>query len=256
MIPDILFYLFLLPVMNSFMEYPLNNPENNLYTNRVLSGQRCLNSPSVMGLKIGGTASPSQQFQTYVQEDLSHSPPNPGGDFRIQSNQSRSSSDSLQIEKSPVKVSTDGSPVPKSCNLSSFRSTNYFNCNSASPYCTTLNDNNAQVASRYGLPQRVQGPEAFTSGSVYNGNIHAVSQQMYSHYGAGFVPSSSFIDNSIDIATNSSSCRLNERHSRHQNVFDSRTPGNNQCVSENNANTYEWMKIKRNPPKNCESAVD
>jgi len=223
--------------MNSYMEYPIHTSENNLYANRGTSQHRI--TPSIMGRLVGSS---SEQFRS--SEQLNRSPTNQEAALQRVRN--------LHHNKSPVKC--DNSPPSQSVSRNSGDlASNYgsLNYNGGSPYCNQINRGTANSPSIYTLPQYIAGSEPFQSASVYNENLAATTQQMYSQFSGGFISSSASIsDNINDPGTNSLSCRIHERHSPPQITFDSRSSTATNRPSENCANTYDWMKIKRNPPKN------
>ena len=226
--------------MNSYMEYPINTSENNPYANRRTSHHRIAStSPSTMGLRIGSGA---EQFRS--SEQLNRSPTNQEVTLQQIRNLHHNKS-SVKCDQSPPTPSGSGNSADLNPN---FGSLNY---NGIPPYCNQVTRGSANSSSLYALPQYFSGSEPYSSASIYGENLCATSQQMYSQFSGGFISSSTLPDNISDLGTNSVSCRINEQSSPPNMSFDSRSSSStNRTASENCANTYDWMKIKRNPPKN------
>ena len=225
------------------MEYPIHTSENSHYVRRGITHHHIGASPSVVGVQIGSAL---DQFRS--SNHLDQSPSNQEMKLRQMRN--------LHQNKSPVKCDTSP-PTPSGSSSSGDLPINYsgLNYNGMPPYCNQLNGGSNGSPSIYSLPQYLTGSEPYSSSPLYSGNFSAASQQMYSQYTAGFLPSSATLSENVnDIGTNVNSCRIDDRNSPPQMSFNSRSLTTPNRTEENNANTYDWMKIKRNPPKNSKNS--
>jgi len=233
------------------MEYPIHAPDNNLYANRM---QHHHLPPSP--LLDGGIGSAPNVYSACALEEVAGAPINvvaSGDGSRLHHDQPLALECHSQ-ESSPLR-SSPGSPqlTPNGVNLSAdvsyttaapYAST--FPRSGPSPYHGTITGSTTTANYPFHpLGHPYANAEAYSATKVlYGGGLHSGS--VYNQYSPCLMGSNVAVDTP---ESSSVVCRLNERHSP-PNISYSNRSDHQQCSGGDTTNTYDWMKIKRNPPKN------
>ena len=211
--------------MNSFMEYPL--PTNtNPYTNRDILHNL---PPSPV---LDGSMTSQGYNSCVLDSDRSN----------IRLNHEVSTT---QNGTSPIRSSPDLSPgITNNDQVYQPPYTNGLSYN-ASYYGAIASTTTNQMY----LAQHYAANEAYSpTNTLYNGTFHANGRPLYPQYNVA-TPLSTGALAGDDVVTSLTSTRRHEQSSPPVNALDLGQT-NATTPNETNANTYDWMKIKRNPPKN------
>nr|CAB3254083.1 Hox1 homeobox transcription factor [Phallusia mammillata] len=229
--------------MNSYMEYPIHNPENNLYSNRM---HRHLPPSPEIDPAVGSAPS------CYSACALDEAPQHTRNDVRINPDPIQATHDS-----SPTRTSPENSPItPNGLQIldpgyGHPTTTNYnpgFGYPAPNQYYGAIHGAAPNpTASMYPIASHYPNAEAYNnSKALYGGNYHPGN--VYASYNSCLISGNGNDCAQMGSGETMSACGVHDRNSPPNINFSSASE--QQQGTTDSANTYDWMKIKRNPPKN------